>query len=188
MSMVLRLVDQFSATGNQAVRTLDRIGQAGQKAARKASGSFARGLIPQIDSAAIDKMVTKAEQRVQAARGRMMDALALGTALAAPVIDFSRSEHRLAHLGNVGDLTAEQLQKVGAALRQNGAEVNQTLMQMIEGYDYLLGKGMDGDLLGITKHTGKAATATGADIKELAATAYAAADNLGIAAERIDKV
>lgn len=188
MSMVLRLVDQFSATGAKAMRTLDQIGQAGQRAARKASNSFARGLIPQLDDAAIDKMVSKAERRVQAARGRLMDAFALGTSLAAPVLNYATSEHRLAHLGNVGDMTAEQLEKVGAKLRTNGAIVNQTLKEMIEGYDYLLGKGMDGDLHGITKETGKSATATGADIKELAATAYAATDNLGIAAERIKKV
>ncbi len=132
--------------------------------------------------------ITRNDRAIEAARGRMLDAVGtlylLKNAIAAPVQAAQDLETALAGLGAKGNLSAAQLRAIGDAAKQTSGQVNQFTTDIIKAQDFLVGMGLDVDRS--TKampSIGKAATATGASLEDLSKAGFAAMSNLGVAAE-----
>lgn len=136
--------------------------------------------------------MTRNDRAIEAARGRMFDAIGtlyvLRGALTAPVQAAQELERALAELGAKGNLSAEQLKAIGAAAKQTSGDVNQFTTDIIKAQDFLVGMGLD-----VERSTkampsiGKAATATGASLEDLSKAGFAAMSNLGVKAEDLAK-
>lgn len=136
----------------------------------------------------VDAAITRNNRALESARGRMAESIgafyALRAAISAPIESAKAFESTLAELGAKGDLSAQQLQEIGAAARQTGEQVNQFASSIVQAQDFLVGMGLD-----VKRSTkampaiGKAATATKASIIDLSKAGFAAMSNLGVAAE-----
>ncbi|MDN2578953.1 phage tail tape measure protein [Aquibium sp. ELW1220] len=136
----------------------------------------------------VDAAITRNNRALESSRGRMAESIgtfyALRAAISAPIESAKAFESTLAELGAKGDLSAGQLDSIGAAARQTGADVNQFAADIVKAQDFLVGMGLD-----VERSTkampaiGKAATATKADILDLSKAGFAAMTNLGVAAE-----
>jgi len=136
----------------------------------------------------VDAAITRNNRALESSRGRMAESIgafyALRAAIAAPIESAKAFESVLADLGAKGDLSAEQLDSIGTAARQTGADVNQFASAIVQAQDFLVGMGLD-----VERSTrampaiGKAATATKANILDLSKAGFAAMTNLGVAAE-----
>jgi TP901 family phage tail tape measure protein len=136
----------------------------------------------------VDAAITRNDRALESARGRAMESIgtfyALRSAISAPIESAKAFESTLAELGAKGNLTGEQLDSIGTAARQTGADVNQFASAIVQAQDFLVGMGLD-----VERSTkampaiGKAATATKADILDLSKAGFAAMTNLGVAAE-----
>ncbi|WP_428527186.1 phage tail tape measure protein [Roseibium sp.] len=184
--MVLRLVDQASSRMNRIANNAQRMAGRVQSAVGGMSGRVGAAMTKAFDPAVLDAATNRVANRLDRARTRLMDAVAMGAVMVAPVLKIGRFEHSLAHFGNVADMTKDQLAGVEAQLRVTAAKVNQSASDLLGGLDVLLGKGLsEEDSTGAIEAIGKAATATGAQIDHLAFAAYAGIDNLGIPVAKI---
>lgn len=105
----------------------------------------------------------------------------LGTPVMASVKQYSSFESQLRDISVTGDLDAKQEQAIGIAIRQASLKVNQLQESLLDGVGQLVADGMApeqaakfADLLG------KTATATKADMTDLAKMTYAFSDALRI--------
>ena len=136
----------------------------------------------------LDAAITRNNRALDAARGRMLDAVGtlyvLKSALTAPVQAAQEFDRALAELGAKGNLSAAQLAEIGEAAKTTSVEVNQFATDIVKAQDFLVGMGLD-----VERSTrampsiGKAATATGASLEDLSKAGFAAMSNLGVGAE-----
>ena len=140
----------------------------------------------------LDAAISRNNRAIEAARGRMLDAVGtlyvLKSALTAPVQSAQELERALAELGAKGNLSAAQLKEIGAAAKATSGQVNQFTTDIVRAQDFLVGMGLD-----VERSTkampviGKAATATGASLEDLSKAGFAAMSNLGVAAEDLGR-
>lgn len=132
-----------------------------------------------------------AEQRKsvrEEAKSSLIGTVGATAAVAAPVKVAMDEEHRLRAIGNIADLSAQQVTELGQSMRRVGADVNQTTDAMMEAYNVLLGKGLDsGRSTAVLEPIGKTATAAQASIEDLSVTTYALLDNLKLAENQVPK-
>lgn len=137
-------------------------------------------------------MAARNAAAMEAMRGRMFDAVAVGYTLArsltAPVKAAVAFESKLEDIGQKADIPQKRLAELGKQLRLVGRQTNQAGSQMAEGMDTLLGLGAsEGDALGLLPSIGKAAFAYKASIIDLSSAGYAALDNLKVPADQFGK-
>jgi TP901 family phage tail tape measure protein len=140
----------------------------------------------------LDAAITRNNRAIDAARGRMLDAVGtlyvLKAALTAPVQAAQEFDRALAELGAKGNLTAAQMTAIGDAAKATSSQMNQFATDIVHAQDFLVGMGLDVDRA--TKampSIARAATATGASLEDLSKAGFAAMSNLGLAAEDLGK-
>ncbi|MCO5135990.1 MULTISPECIES: phage tail tape measure protein [unclassified Shinella] len=142
--------------------------------------------------AKLQMMAARNAAAMDAMRGRMFDAIAVGYTLArsltAPVKAAVAFESKLEDIGQKADIPQKRLAELGKQLRLIGRQTNQAGSQMAEGMDTLLGLGAsEGDALKLLPNIGKAAFAYKASITDLSSAGYAALDNLKVPADQFGK-
>lgn len=140
----------------------------------------------------LDAAITRNNRALDAARGRMLDAVGtlyvLKSAFTAPVQAAQEFDRALAEIGAKGNLTVEQLRAIGEAAKQTSSQMNQFATDIVKAQDFLVGMGLDVERA--TKampSIARAATATGASLEDLSKAGFAAMSNLGVAAESLGK-
>ena len=90
-------------------------------------------------------------------------------------------EHRLRELGNVGQLSAKQLEEMDKRLGDISRYTNQFRSEISEGLNVLVASGIDPEAaLDYMNVIGRTATAAGAEIVDISKTAFAVTDNLKV--------
>ncbi len=174
--LLIKLIDGVSGPARKAAGALANIGNV----AKRINGAQAR----------VANAIEQNNRALDAARGRMMDAAAMGYALArsltAPVkagIDF---QTQLEDIGQKADIPQEKLAALGARIRKVAADTTQAASQMAKGMDTLVGFGAsEDDALAMLRPIGRAATAYNAQIEDLSQASYAALLNLKVPADQV---
>jgi TP901 family phage tail tape measure protein len=176
--LIVELLDRVSGPARGVANSLRGI----TRTVRHATG----GAITLADR--LDAAMSRNNRAIDAARGRMLDAVGtlyvLKTALNAPVASAQELERALAELGAKGNFSAAQLKEIGSTAKATSVQVNQSTTDIIRAQDFLVGMGLD-----VERSTkampsiGRAATATGASLEDLSKAGFAAMSNLGIAAQ-----
>lgn len=97
-------------------------------------------------------------------------------------------EHRLRELGNVGQLSAKQLEDMDKRLGSISRYTNQYRSEISEGLNVLVASGIDPEkALDYMNVIGRTATAAGADIVDISKTAFAVTDNLKVNVDDLGK-
>ncbi|MBG0692607.1 phage tail tape measure protein [Enterobacter hormaechei] len=105
----------------------------------------------------------------------------LGSPVMASVKQYASIESQLRDISVTGDLDAKQEQAIGKAIREIAPKVNQTQESLLQGVGQLVADGMAPNQASqLTGMLGKAATATKADMTDLAKMTYAFSDALKI--------
>lgn len=176
--LIVELLDRVSSPARGVANSLRGI----TRTVRDATG----GPITLADR--LDAAISRNNRVIDAARGRMLDAVGtlyiLKNALSAPIASAQELQRALAELGAKGNLSAGQLKGIGNAATATSGQVNQFTTDIIRAQDFLVGMGLD-----VERSTkampsiGKAATATGASLEDLSKAGFAAMSNLGVKAE-----
>jgi TP901 family phage tail tape measure protein len=176
--LIVELLDRVSGPARGVANSLRGI----TRSVRDATG----GPITMADR--LDAAIARNNRAIDAARGRMLDAVGtlyvLKTALTAPVQSAQELERALAELGAKGNLSVRQLKEIGDAAKATSGQINQFTTDIVRAQDFLVGMGLD-----VERSTrampsiGKAATATGASLEDLSKAGFAAMSNLGVGAE-----
>ena len=176
--LIVQLLDRVSGPARGVANSLRGI----TRTVRDATG----GPITLADR--LDAAISRNNRAIDAARGRMLDAVGtlyiLKNALSAPIASAQELQRALAELGAKGNLSAGQLKGIGNAATATSGQVNQFTTDIIRAQDFLVGMGLD-----VERSTkampsiGKAATATGASLEDLSKAGFAAMSNLGVKAE-----
>jgi TP901 family phage tail tape measure protein len=137
-------------------------------------------------------MQTRNAARLNAMRGRMLEAGAvaygLARAVAAPIRAATDFETKLEDIGQKLNEPIDRLPKLGLAIRKVARDTTQSSAEIAEGMDVLAGMGASKeDSLALLNPIGKAATAYNASITDLSQAGYAALDNLKVPAEQFGK-
>ncbi|MEE9923961.1 MAG: phage tail tape measure protein [Brucella anthropi] len=177
-SLLVRLIDGVSKPAAKAANALLGIG--------KAVGGI-NGVQGRLN-AAIDRN----NRALDAARGRMLDAVgaayALKSALGAPVNAAVNLETQLEDIGQKAEIPQERLAALGKQIRQVARDTNQATSKMAQGMDTLVGFGAkEGDALGLLNPIGRAATAYRAEVDDLAKAGFAVLDNLKVPAGEFER-
>ena len=145
--------------------------------------------------AAIEAMGQKAERaakRVEIGQTLKSQALQVGAFAASmvPVVGAAgRMENALLRYAQVAGLTDEQVAATRANLRTLATETNVTAEQLLAGLEILVGKGMDpSKAMEMMRTVGRAATATGGTIEDMAGLAFTLANNMRVAPAEIGRV
>lgn len=180
--LIVELLDRVSGPARGVANSLRGI----TRTVRDATG----GPLTMADR--LDAAITRNNRAIDAARGRMLDAVGtlyvLKAALTAPVQAAREFDRALAELGTKGNLTAAQMTAIGDAAKATSSQMNQFATDIIRAQDFLVGMGLDVERA--TKampSIARAATATGASLEDLSKAGFAAMSNLGLAAEDLGK-
>lgn len=107
--------------------------------------------------------------------------VAAATGLTAIPGQVLRVEQSLRALGNIGGLTKAQISSVGSELKKVSVNTNQYQEALIEGLNTLLAKGMStAEALKLIQPIGQAATASQADVNDLANASFTVFSNLKV--------
>ena len=177
---------------------IDRLGAGAGIAGRVAAGVDKIGKAAERATAKLDALHKKSEKLGESAQkldglGRPLLAAgaigAVGLGLSSVPGDAIAAEHSLRSLGNVGDLTNNQLGKINTRILLTSRQVNQTQKELIEGVNVLVAAGLNPEIA--TKFMpviGKTATAATAAVADISKTAFSAYDNLKVPISQLGKV
>lgn len=177
--LVVELQDKVSGPAKAAGRSMAEMSRTIKEAGQRASFSDR-----------LNASIYRTNEAMGAARLKMLDAVAAGYALknafAAPIQNAMKLEQTLSGIGSKAGLSAGELAKMRRSLRGASGESNQFTADLADAADYLVGMGMSGnDAQTAVKDIGKAATASGADVKDMAAAGFAAITNLKVPADQV---
>lgn len=166
------------------VGALKSIQTAGKNAAKDLSNSFKRGF--SVDN--IDLALKENERKLQAAKGRLTQALAMAATIAVPVVLAANFEDELIDFMKVAELPLEKMAEIEAQLvtmsRQTGKSKSE-LLTAVSGY---VGKGLDYETsMAALVATGRAATATKASVEDMSRSGFSVMDNLNVGAVDLAK-
>ncbi|EHD22652.1 MULTISPECIES: phage tail tape measure protein [Brenneria] len=121
--------------------------------------------------------------------GKGVETYAMARTVAAPLVSsvtqYSRFESGLRDIAVTGNLNSEDEKTIGAAIRQSSLQTNQTQEAMLAGVNQLVADGMNANQASqLSGMLGKAATATKADMEDLAKMTFAFSDSLGISSPK----
>ncbi|KQQ83638.1 phage tail tape measure protein [Aureimonas sp. Leaf324] len=184
-SLIVKLIDGISAPARGAAKALAGIGEA----ARRVNGTGLAGVASNLRS-----MAKANEAHMDALRGKMVDAAAMGyglaRSLAAPLREARAFESVLLDIGQKANLTDAGIDSLGKKIGKLSVELKKTLSstELAGGVDFLAGMGLDPDnALTMLEPIGRAAHAYKADVQDLARAGYAAFDNLKVPAEEFGR-
>jgi len=166
IALVMSLVDRVTGPLQRVDDALRRNGQGAQGLAERFGG-----------------LARQMEAVSHAGRGLAVAGLAAGGLLGLGSVpaDAARAEHALRALGNVGQLTNQQLAEMGRELLGTSKATNQTLAELIQGTNTLVAAGLDPRIATrFMPVIGKAATATQATVDDLSRTLFSVYDNLKV--------
>jgi len=177
IAALLTLKDQFSAPLRGAQNALgglqDRL-KGVQGAARRTADAL-RGV-----SDATSRWATTSAQIAAAGQ------LATGFGMESYIRNTIGVEHRLAALGNTAGMSAAELKALDARLTAASRTTNQFKADLLTANEQLIAAGLDWQkALDITPVLGKVATATQANMGDLAQTAYALTSNLQVPVDQM---
>jgi len=172
IAALLTLKDQFSAPLRGAQNALgglqDRL--KGVQGATRRTADALRGV-----SDATSRWATTSAQIAAAGQ------LTTGFGLESYIRNTIGVEHRLAALGNTAGMSAAELKALDARLTAASSATNQFKADLLTANEQLIAAGLDWQkALDITPVLGKVATATQANMGDLAQTAYALSSNLQV--------
>lgn len=176
---------------NAAGIDTQRLGDANRKLA--ADMTAAKAKVDQTTQSVgrVGDAMARTEKRREIGAALRNQALAVGAAYVAlrqPMAVAGDLEHHLARFGNTAGMTAEELEGVRHKIRAMSTEVLQSNEALLGGIDVLVGKGMEApQAIAAIKDIGRAATATGASVEDMANLAFAAMSNLHIPADKLEK-
>lgn len=99
-------------------------------------------------------------------------------------------EKTLTEIGITADMSGGQVEQLRQQLRQlsSADQTNQSVENLARAFKAMVSAGMDNEKAAAAmKAVGRTATATGADIEDLAKTAFTLVDTMGIAPDALDK-
>ncbi|BDV42443.1 phage tail tape measure protein [Geotalea uraniireducens] len=193
-----RNLDKAAGKSTALNNGIDRLGVGAGIAGRLAAGVDKIGKAAGAATAKLDALQKKAEKLGESAQkldglGRPLLAAgaigAIGLDLSAVPGDAIAAEHALRSLGNVGNLTNAQLDRMNGGILVTSRWVNQTQKELIEGMNVLVAAGLNPEIA--TKFMpviGKTATAATAAVADISKTAFAAYDNLKIPINQLERV
>lgn len=140
----------------------------------------------------ITEQQTRVSRHLNDMRGKMFDAAAVGytlqKALSAPIKSATEFETKLVDISQKIDAPLSGLKQLGSEIRQVGEQTNQSSGQMADAMDILVGMGAEkSDALTLLPAIGRAATAYGAEISDLANAGYSSLTNLKVPADQFSK-
>ena len=186
VSLLIRLIDQVTGPAKKVGDALTGIGKKAKELGREAAGGFATSIRQGFSAKNIEEATRNAEQALSRARGRLMGAIGLALTLAAPLKGLTAFEDRLVDFGNVAGIYGDNLAKIETDLRALGPQVNKTAGEMLAALEYLVGKGLSPEQgMAALRAVGMTATATKAEVEDMAAAGYAVLDNLRVPVEQL---
>jgi|GEM_PF-5299154 len=184
VAMVFKLLDQFSGPGQRLRQTMRGV----QTSAQKMRQELGRKITSGFAADNLEAALARSEQRVVAARGRLMGAAALAAAVGAPIIKAGNFEERLIDFANLAEIGAERVAQLKAELNALRPETGQSNDQLLTGLETYVGKGMDlDDALAALRATGRAAKATRSAMDEMGASGFAVMDNMMVPPEELGR-
>lgn len=133
-------------------------------------------------------MLASAEGRAKAKGTIASGGLQIGAAIAAaaafgaPIRAASDFEYQLRMIGNTANMTDAEISGLGSAIRAATSQTGQSAQTLTKSIGFLVAAGMDvGTAREMLGQIGRAATATGGDIEDLAKAAFVLNDTLKIA-------
>lgn len=136
--------------------------------------------------------MARAEKRKELGNELKGQALKIGAAYMAlrqPVKEAGDFEHQLRRFGNTAGMAGQQLEGVRRRIRHVAMAVRQGNEELLAGVDILVGKGMEPDqALAAIEPIGRAATATGASMEDMANLSYSVMGNLHVPVEKLGQV
>lgn len=136
--------------------------------------------------------MARAEKRQELAGELRNQTLKVGAAYMAlrqPIKQEGDFEHHLRAFGNTAGMTADELDGVRNQLRSVSTEVLQSSDALLTGVEVLVGKGMDSkQAIAAIKDIGRAATATGASMDDMANLSFSVMSNLHVPVDKLGKV
>lgn len=187
VALILRLIDDFSAPSEKIRAAMKSMTTGARDFGRGMSDAIKTGFSAENMKAAIER----SERDIQQARGRLMGAFGMAMTLGAPVMVAGNAQAAMTDYAKLAGLSADQTAALSAEIdklsrRERTGMAN---MDLLTGLKTYVGKGLDQDrALRALEPTGRAAKATGAAFDEMAASGFAAMDNLKVAPEELRKV
>ncbi|CAH1672416.1 MULTISPECIES: phage tail tape measure protein [unclassified Chelatococcus] len=181
--LIVSLVDRVSAPARQVSDSLRGIAGA----VGGFNGKSMQGL-----TAGLDAAIARNSRQLDAMRGRMVDATAVGfalyRALQAPLAAAQNFETALLDIAQKAELSDDAMKALGDQIRAMAGQFNTSASSFARGVDFLLGMGLDNDrALAIMPDISKTAVAYQAQIEDLAKAGYAALDNLKVPASEFSR-
>ncbi|HCX4802397.1 TPA: phage tail tape measure protein [Escherichia coli] len=177
---------------NALTRATERYGQLGSSRMQRLNSELLRvsRTMEQIDRqqrrlSAVSATSDALKANRMALYGQGAETYAIGRTLGAPVMasvkQYASFESQLRDISVTGDLDSRQEQAIGTAIRQASLQVNQLQESLLGGVGQLVADGMNPQQAAtFAGMLGKAATATKADMTDLAKMTYAFSDALKI--------
>lgn len=133
--------------------------------------------------------MARVEKRKELAGELGREALKVGAAYMAlkqPLNQEGDFEHQLRAFGNTAGMTAQELEGVRKQIRAMSTDVHQSNSALLAGVEVLVGKGMGAkEALAAMTDIGRAATATGASMEDMANLSYSVMSNLHVPVDKL---
>lgn len=184
VSLIIRLIDQVTQPARKVGEALQGIGE---KAGQLQKG-FAQAFQQGFSVENVDHAIAETERKFGEARSRLVGAIGMATALGAPIARMADFEERLTAFGNTAGIVGDGLASIEDELRALAPQVNRSAGELLTALEYLVGKGLSPDEgLAALRAVGRTATATGAEVEDMAASGFAVLDNLKVKAEDLQR-
>ena len=140
----------------------------------------------------LNSAIAQNNARLDAMRGRMVDAVGAGyllaKALGSPLTAAQKFETQLLDIAQKAELGDDAMKALGKQIRETSGRFNTSASEFAKGVDFLLGMGLDKDrAMEIMPDITKAAVAYTAEIQDLAKAGFSALDNLKVPANQFAK-
>lgn len=180
--LIVRVLDQATGPARAIANAIRGVGAA----ARSVSGGFDSKI------AGLQAAMAKNNAAMEAARGRVVDAVAgfyaLQAAIKGPVDAAAEFQSVMLDIAQKADMSDEAMAKLGAQVKKLSRDMGAGATETAKGMDNLMGKGLDADraLKALTPIT-KTALAYRASIDDVASASFTLMDTLKIKPEQLTK-
>lgn len=182
VSLLIRLIDQVSEPAQRVKKSLQSIGNTAGEMGREFSSAFKQGF--NVEN--VEYAMQNAEARLSKAKSKLLGAMAMAVAVAAPIKSLGNFEEKLVDFGNVAGIFGDDLKAIESELRVIAPSVNKSATEMLSAFEYMVGKGLSPKVaLAALKSVGMTATATKSSVEDMAASGFAVLDNLKVPANNI---
>lgn len=184
VSLLIRLIDQVSAPAKKVADSLRGIGRVADEMKRGFGDAIRRGF--SVDN--IETATRNAEAALDRARSRLLGGIGMALTLAAPVVKAGDFQEAFIDFANVAEIPIEQMSDIEARLVAATRETGKNKLELLQILSTYVGKGMDLDqALEAIRATGRASTATKAEVSDMSNAGFAVMDNLGVSAADLAK-